>query len=264
MAAALTALAVALLVLPGGAAPHRARSMVTASRPGRRALRPVGALGAAVAGFGVGTLSAGVLPGVALAVVATTAHRRWWSRRTAQQDAAEVDALVAGLEVVVGELRVGAHPATACASAAAEVPDPVRTVLAEAAARCRLGGSAAEGLVSERGALGSELARVAAAWRVADERGVALAELLEAVRTDVAGRVAFRQRAAAGLAGPRATAAVLAALPLLGVALGQAVGAAPVALLLGTSAGGALLVVGTGLACAGLAWTARITAAVTR
>jgi len=49
---------------------------------------------------------------------------------------------------------------------------------------------------------------------------------------------------------------------LLGIALGQAVGAAPVQLLLGSTAGGLLLVVGTALVCAGLAWSGAITAAV--
>ncbi|GAB2936221.1 hypothetical protein GCM10027047_36060 [Rhodococcus aerolatus] len=264
MAAALTVLAAALLVLPPGPARRRARTLAVGGPAVRRVRRPVGALGAAAAGFTVGVLLGGVLPGAALALAAATAQRRWRARRTARRDAAEVGALVAGLEVVVAELRVGAHPATACATAAEEVDEPVRTVLAEAAARCRLGGSAAEGLTTGPGALAAELERVAAAWRVADERGVALAELLDAVRVDVAGRVAFRSRADAGLAGPRATAAVLAALPLLGIGLGEAVGAAPVGLLLGTPTGGVLLLVGTALACAGLAWTARITAVVAR
>lgn len=82
------------------------------------------------------------------------------------------------------------------------------------------------------------------------------------MRGDVVGRTRFRRRTDAGLAGARATGAVLAALPLLGIALGQAVGAAPVALLLGSTSGGLLLVVGTALVCAGLAWTGRITAQV--
>jgi len=82
------------------------------------------------------------------------------------------------------------------------------------------------------------------------------------VRRDLTGRSRFRSRTEAGLAGARATAAILAALPLLGIALGQAVGAAPVQLLLGSTAGGLLLVVGTALVCAGLAWSGAITAAV--
>ncbi|ETT28360.1 hypothetical protein RR21198_6032, partial [Rhodococcus rhodochrous ATCC 21198] len=71
-------------------------------------------------------------------------------------------------------------------------------------------------------------------------------------------RMRLRSRTEAGLAGARATATVLAALPALGVALGQMMGAAPVTVLLGDGLGGVLLVVGTVLACAGLLWTDRI------
>jgi tight adherence protein B len=51
---------------------------------------------------------------------------------------------------------------------------------------------------------------------------------------------------------------VLAGLPLLGLALGHAVGANPLRVLSDTSAGQGLLVVGTGLACAGVLWSARL------
>jgi len=57
---------------------------------------------------------------------------------------------------------------------------------------------------------------------------------------------------------------VLAGLPLLGIALGQAIGAAPLALLLRDTTGGLLLVVGTVLVCLGLWWTERITARAVR
>lgn len=261
MSAVLLVLAAALCVLPS--APGRTR--LRAVRGGVRTtvrLRSVSTLGAALAGAAAGAVLGGPLPALALAMVTTTGHRRWRARRNARARARDVDALASALEVLVAELRVGAHPAVACAVAAQEVDGAVRQVLAEAAARSRLGGSAASGLHSGEPGLDGELGRVAAAWRVADERGVALAELLEAVRGDIAGRNRFRRRTEAGLAGARATAAVLAALPLLGIALGQAVGAAPVALLLGSTPGGLLLVVGTTLVCTGLAWTGRITAKV--
>lgn len=106
--------------------------------------------------------------------------------------------------------------------------------------------------------------RVAAAWHVAEERGVALADLLDAVRRDLAGRIRFRSRTEAGLAGARSTAAVLAGLPLLGIAPGQAIGDAPLALLLRDTTGGLLLVVGAVLVCLGLWWTERITARAVR
>jgi tight adherence protein B len=51
---------------------------------------------------------------------------------------------------------------------------------------------------------------------------------------------------------------VLAGLPVLGLLLGQAVGADPWHVLTAHAAGQLLLVVGTGLVCAGLAWSARL------
>lgn len=48
------------------------------------------------------------------------------------------------------------------------------------------------------------------------------------------------------------------ALPLAGLAMGTAMGAAPLGLLLGGGLGGVLLVAGTGLVCAGFLWSQRI------
>ncbi len=64
--------------------------------------------------------------------------------------------------------------------------------------------------------------------------------------------------------GPRATAAVLAGLPVAGIALGQLIGARPLAFLCGVGAGGWLLVIGVLLACAGLMWSDRIAERVLR
>ena len=76
-----------------------------------------------------------------------------------------------------------------------------------------------------------------------------------------AARQRFSTQVAAKLAGARATATILAALPVLGVLLGQLIGAHPLRFLLG--AGGWLLVAGTTLACGGLLWSDRITDRVT-
>jgi len=55
---------------------------------------------------------------------------------------------------------------------------------------------------------------------------------------------------------------VLAGLPLLGIGLGELIGAEPVSFLLSTRAGGWLLVIGVTLACVGLLWSDRITGRV--
>jgi tight adherence protein B len=62
----------------------------------------------------------------------------------------------------------------------------------------------------------------------------------------------------AGLAGARATAAILAGLPCVGVALGELIGAHPVRFLLGGGAGGWLLVLGVGLIGIGVTWSDHI------
>ena len=64
---------------------------------------------------------------------------------------------------------------------------------------------------------------------------------------------------AAQLAGPRATAVLLALLPVFGLAMGNALGADPLAVLVGTPVGRGCLVLGLLLEVAGLLWTARIT-----
>ncbi|MBS4101264.1 secretion protein F, partial [Tsukamurella paurometabola] len=88
--------------------------------------------------------------------------------------------------------------------------------------------------------------------------GIGMGELLASVREDLRARERYERRAHSALAGARATAQVLAALPVLGVAMGQLIGADPLGTLLGTGAGGALLVVGTCLTCAGLLWSRAI------
>jgi tight adherence protein B len=51
---------------------------------------------------------------------------------------------------------------------------------------------------------------------------------------------------------------VLSALPAAGLLLGSGMGADPLAVLTGSAWGGALLIAGTLLCCAGLLWTDRI------
>ncbi len=163
---------------------------------------------------------------------------------------------------MIGELRVGAHPSAAAAVAAAEVEGVAGRAFAVSAARSRLGGSVESGLRAPGTIIAAELGRVADVWQVADRHGVALAELLAAARSDLSGRIRFRARTAAALAGARASAAVLSGLPLLGIALGQLMGAAPLRILLGGGAGTFLLPLGTALICVGLLWTDAITAQV--
>lgn len=265
-ATALLMTAGAVSVLPQESSIRRLRALTTAPASARARLRPeVPALvsvlvSAALLAWWAGGMSAVI----AAVVVSATLYKRHRARRIETMRETELNAVLSGLEVLTAELEVGAHPASACASAAEDCDGRVGEAFRAAAARARLGGSAAGGFEHPESSVDLELTRIANVWTIAESRGLALAELLGAVRTDLLGRRRFRKRTEAGLAGARATAAVLAGLPLLGIGLGQLMGASPLHVLLGGGLGGGMLVVGSMLLCAGLLWTDRIVAGVTR
>jgi tight adherence protein B len=60
------------------------------------------------------------------------------------------------------------------------------------------------------------------------------------------------------MAGPKATARVLALLPAVGLLLGSGLGGSPVAWLLGTPLGWLMLALGLGLEAVGLWWVRRL------
>lgn len=196
-------------------------------------------------------------------VTATLAIRHRQARRSADQ-AREAVALQGALSVLVGELRAGAHPAAAFETAAEEIEGPVSAGLREVATRARLGADVAAGLsvVAGGSSLPSHWERLAVYWQLAHDHGLAIAVLMRAAEGDVVARERFSSRVRSGMAGARATAAVLAGLPLLGIGLGQMIGADPLRFLLGD--GGVLLLVGVVLSCLGLLWSDRITGVVSR
>ena len=163
--------------------------------------------------------------------------------------------------MLVGELRVGAHPAAAFAVAAQETAGPVAGACRAVAARARLGADVAAGLrgVAETSAVPAHWARLAVCWQLAAEHGLAMSALMHAAQRDIAERQRFSGQVRSAMAGARATAAILAGLPVLSVVMGQLIGARPVAFLLGGQLGGCLLIVGLTLVCGGLLWSDRIT-----
>jgi tight adherence protein B len=257
VAAALGCTALALLLAPGPVGRRRFGSVfgvrTAHAFPTRWVIRGASGIGCALAfALGSGSLMA------ALLVAGTVAVRLRRSRRV-RLHRIECRHLLDGLEAVVSELRVGAHPSAAAAVAARESSGIAAAAFAVGSARSRLGGSGAEGLLRPDSVIAAELGRVADAWQVAERHGLALAELLASARTDLAARIGFRTRTDASLAGARATAAILAALPVLGVGLGQLMGAHPLQVLFISPAGRFLLPLGVGLACAGLLWADEIT-----
>lgn len=186
---------------------------------------------------------------------------RYRRRRRYLRRSREGQALEAALELVVGELRAGAHPVRAFSIAADETGGPVAVALRAVAARARLGADVTAGLLAaaRSSALPAYWERLAVCWQLGSDHGLAIASLMRAAQRDVAERQRFSARVSAGMAGARASAAILAILPLLGVLLGQLIGARPLSFLLTGRVGGWLLVVGLTLACAGLLWSDRIT-----
>lgn len=258
-------LGAAALVWPDSRANDRLRAVLRVHRPrrswwllGRSWVLPewLGAEPGAVVLAGVLGLAlvgvAGLLAGSALAWVGFRYLRSRQRNRRQWQQAAD---WAAGVRLLVAELRAGAHPAAAAEGAATDSAPEVARMLRSMAGTARLGGDVVAALAGTSG----PTARMARAWALAERHGVALAELLDAVRRDVEHRAAFAREVDAKMAGPRATAAVLAGLPALGILLGESAGSAPLRVLTGETAGQVLLVVGAGLLCAGIAWTGRLT-----
>ncbi|MER7010632.1 type II secretion system F family protein [Saccharopolyspora sp. NPDC000359] len=217
-------------------------------------------LASAVAGLLVAG-PAGLLAGAGLALLG--AHH-WRSLRRRRERLARADELTAGLRLLVAQLRAGAHPASAAEGAAAEAGALTAGVFRDMATTVRLGGDVAAVLRNHQLVeLRAPLERIARAWALAERHGVALADLLDAVRRDVERRTAFRRGVEAKLAGPRSTAAVLTGLPVCGLLFGEALGSAPLSVLNDGLLGQLLLLVGAALLAAGASWTLRLTEAVT-
>jgi tight adherence protein B len=268
MSGAALALALALLVVPPSprhrvhvrnrdAAPPQRRSTA-------RAWAQLLACAAALA-LVLGVLtSPGVVAAVVLICVTVGLRRR--RRHRQLRCAAEATTMQGALDILVGELRVGAHPAAAFGTAAKEVDGVVAESLRTVAARARMGADVAEGMyiVAQRSSLPAHWERLALCWRLAQSHGLAIATLLQTAQRDLVERERFSARVNAGMAGARATAGVLAVLPAVGLALGQLIGANPLGFLLSGGVGEWLLVIGVAFACAGLLWSDQITSRVLR
>ena len=106
------------------------------------------------------------------------------------------------------------------------------------------------------------LAALAACWRAAERHGVALTEAVGGIEDGLRAEQQRRLSLAAELAGVRATAALLAVLPVFGLALGSALGTNPLRTMLTQPVGEACLLMGLLLEIAGLRWTDGLVGAV--
>jgi len=103
-----------------------------------------------------------------------------------------------------------------------------------------------------------------AVWRLAERTGAPAAELVERIEADA--RAADRAHAsvAAQAAGAQATALLLAALPLGGIALGYGIGVDPLQILLHTTLGGGCALGAAFLQAVGLLWADHLAAGPAR
>jgi tight adherence protein B len=159
-------------------------------------------------------------------------------------------------DALSAELRAGAAPREALWRAAREDP---RFASVAAAARSPAGDVVA--MLHELATFpgGAAAADLAAAWAVCETTGGRLAPAVARLTVGWRDEEQVRREVSAQLAGPRATAVLLAGLPLVGLAMGAGLGADPIALIRQPSMVLVVAAPGLLLEVAGLLWTARIT-----
>lgn len=263
--AAMITAALALLCWPSRHATPRMRALYGTCRVARSGVERTRLL-AVPTGLAVltGALTLGVVTTGVLLAFAATACWRWRERARSRARIAAMAAVADAVGGLVAELRAGAHPAGAAESTAADLGTHHPAAAAELraiAAAARLGCDATtDARTRDRTdpVIGAA-ARIARGWALAHRHGLPLAEVLDSVRRDLESSARFAARLRAMMAGPRASAAVLAVLPALGIALGEAMGARPIAVLTTTAGGHVLLAAGAALVLAGTAWCGRLT-----
>ncbi|MET8689560.1 type II secretion system F family protein [Streptomyces sp. NPDC004732] len=215
-----------------------------------------------VAGLAVALLGESVVPLVVGAAGVPLAARVRRAREARGDRERRGDAVIALCGELAGEVRAGRQPGEALRLTLREPVDAgvgPGTARSAVLAAARFGGDVPEALRAAAQEPGAEgLRGLAACWRVAVDRGAGLAAGLE--RLEGALRSERDQRAdlRAQLAGARSTAVMLAALPLLGLLMGGALGADPLRVLLHTGPGLTCLAAGGVLEGVGAWWALRI------
>jgi tight adherence protein B len=229
--------------------------------------------GAAACGLLLGGPVAAVVAAVYGALVVRAVLRRAHRQRAAALRASSLD----GLCALAADLRAGLPPAIA-----AMASDPFETSLAgpqsvgprsedlRPAGRGFAGSGLAGGRSAGSDSAGTRLADprlaelTAAVWRLGELTGAPAADLIERIEADARAGDRAKATAAAEAAGAQATAMLLAALPLGGIALGYSIGADPLQVLLHTKLGAACAIGAVTLQCAGLLWCDRLVAGPAR
>ncbi|GAA3865165.1 type II secretion system F family protein [Streptomyces sedi] len=210
-----------------------------------------------LAGGGVVSLAAGsAVPWMVSALAVPLVDRGWRRRGAASAALRQREAVVDFCVALAGEVQAGRPAVAALATAGRAELGPLAAAPLAAA---RYGGDVPGALRSAADRPGAEgLSGVAACWEVAVQGGASLAAGLERVATALRAERDQDEELRALLAGPRATARVLAALPLGGLVLGSTMGIAPLRVLFGTPLGLCCLALGALFQWAGMAWVAAL------
>jgi tight adherence protein B len=259
LAAAATAVLIGLPELPATA---RLGGPAGSGAPPPGLRRLPGWSAALLAAALLGVLS-GPAAGAGAGVLTLVGRRAWAARQDRGSRDQERAGAVEALSVLASDLRAGRPPESALAAAAGVAVGSVAHLLQAAADAGRVGADPAA--VLGQGAAGSVapdlLAGLAACWEVCSSTGSSLAAAVDRLSEALRAEQAQRQAVDAELAGPRATAVLLAVLPVAGIGLAAALGARPLHVLLHTALGGGCLALGIGLDLVGLWWTGRLVAA---
>ena len=253
-AAILVGLALGVLCWP---APSGLDRLGLTARPGR-ATRP--AAGWWWVAGAAGWLYGGPALAVLLAAAAAAVPRWRQAREGVASRERERQRALEALGLLAAELRTGRPPALALAGAAEVAVGGSREALAAAAAAARLGGDVPAALTGTTTAVPTVWRGLATCWTVCTGVGHGLAAGVERLEEGLRAAEEQRRSVEAELAGPRATAALLAGLPLAGIALAAGLGADPLHVLLRTPVGLVCLVVGLGADLLGWLWTRALVA----
>ena len=247
----------ALLLVPG-----RPRRLAGPSRPRRSGVAAAGVVLCWVMGGGLlALLRPGAAALVAVAVGAALGGSLLWAARRRRREARVVAGRVLETcELLAAELGAGQPPGHALERAARAWPP-----LAPAAEAFRVGADVPTSLRQLSGSAGAaDLRLVAAAWQVAHRTGQGLAEAVDGVAADLRAAEASRRVVEGELASARATARLVAGLPVLALAMGSGAGGDPWGFLLGHPVGLACLAGGVAFGLAGLGWIEAIARDVDR
>jgi tight adherence protein B len=191
-----------------------------------------------------------LIPGVIGVGALGGAWLLWVRRRERRRAEATRSRVLQVCEQLAAELTAGQPPGAALVQAADDWP-----VLGPVAEAFRVGSdvpSAFRAVGARPGA--GDLRLLAAAWQVAHRTGQGLADAVDRVARELVATRATRRVVDGELASARATARLVATLPVVALAMGSGVGGDPVGFLLTTPPGWLCLATGLAFGLAGLWW----------